>query len=126
MYQFKLIIFISIFFLIGSEGCKKEELHKEWFNAEVLGMGMDCGDTFLINFMEGDKEKIFQTMEIEEDAWFPTYYAFNLPNEFKIGGLQVRIKFGKPTSDESKGKACTTFGPGFSHIWIKEIEKLNK
>ena len=122
MFHLRIILFISIFFLIGSVGCEKQELENEWFNAEVLGTGMDCGSIHLINFMEGDREKIFQILG-KEDAFFPTYYALNLPNEFKIEGLQVRIKFRRPTPDEDVG--CTTMGPGFGHIWIKEIEELN-
>jgi len=122
MYHFRIILFISIFSLLGSVGCEKEELENEWFNAEVLGKGIDCGDTFLINFMEGDKEKIYQILKME-DAWFPTYYAWNLPNEFKVEGLQVRIKFKSPSDEDVP--PCTCVGPGFGHIWIKKVKEFN-
>ncbi len=124
MYNVKVIFFLTVFFLFSTGSCEKEELENEWFNAEVLGMGIDCGDTFLINLMEGDREKIFQILKIERDAWFPTYYAFNLPNEFKIEGLQVRVKFRRLTPDEDV--PCTFMGPTFGHIWIKKIEELNE
>jgi hypothetical protein len=123
MYNVKVILFLTVFFLFSTGGCEKEELENEWFIAEVLGKGMDCGGTYLINLMKGDREKIFQILKMESDAWFPTYYALNLPNEFKIEELQVRIKFRRPTPDEDV--FCTCMGPGFGHIWIKKIEELN-
>ncbi len=123
MNQTKLIIFISIFLFIGSSGCKKDELHEEWFNAEILGKGIDCGDTYLISFIQTDKEEILEILEIEEDGLFPTYYALNLPNEYKIEGLKVRVKFGRPTPNVDI--PCTTLGPGYHHIWISQIEKVN-
>lgn len=122
MSNVKVILFLTVFFLFSTGSCEKEELENEWFNAEVLGTGMDCGGIFLINFMEGDKEKILQILGLENDAWFPTYDALNLPNEFKINGLPVRVKCRKPKRDEIEYR--TANGPGYRQIWIKEIEEL--
>jgi len=122
MYHFRIILFISIFFLIGSVGCEKEELENEWFIAKVIATGIDTDDIFLIGFMLNDKEEILQILGLENDTWFPTCDALNLPNEFKINGLPVRVKCRKPKRDEIEYR--TANNPGYPQIWIKEIEEL--
>lgn len=116
---------VPLFLLLAPGACSEEEnLYKDWFMAEVLGQGMDCGDTYLIRFRMEDQEEVMEILGLENPGFFPVYYAQNLPDEYKNQGLQVRINFRLPTSDEAM--ACTAMGPGYGHIWIEDIESIEE
>ena len=76
---------------------------------------MDCGDTYLINL-----KKVTSDSEIANG----TYYADNLPPHLKVAGLKIILNSRKPTNKELY--ACTTMGPGYSHVIVIYSEKADK
>lgn len=111
-----------ILFVFLIHACEKTEWEKEVFTVEVLGVGMDCGDTYLIQFREEDEQKINRYLE-NTNAYFPVFYAVNLPEEYKEKGLFLNITLGKCTADDVL--ACTTLGPGYSHVCISSAETIS-
>jgi hypothetical protein len=91
--------------------CEKDRTEYD-FEAIVLYRGLDCGDTWVIGLtnLNGDPE-------ISES----NYYADNLPEEFKIEGLEIKLDCRLPENDEYY--ACTTLGPAFPHIVVTGCEK---
>jgi hypothetical protein len=91
--------------------CEKDRTEYD-FEAIVLSIGTDCGDTWIISLtnLTGDPE-------IADN----TYYADNLPEEFKIEGLEIKLDCRLPENDEYY--ACTTLGPAFPHIAVTGCEK---
>ncbi len=91
--------------------CEKDRTEYD-FEAIVLSIGMDCGDTWIISLtnLNGDPE-------IADN----TYYADNLPDEFKTEGLEIKLNCREPGNDELY--ACTTLGPTYPHIIVTECEK---
>jgi hypothetical protein len=95
--------------LIAGFSCENipEPNRNKYFKAEVIGVGMDCGDTFLVEFMCCNQE-IAKIMDSEccVSSSENIYYALNLPEEAKQEGIIVEIQFRKPEPDE--GMLCTT------------------
>jgi len=83
-----------------------------YFKATVLGQGLDCGNTFLIQF---DKE----VTDIPIGWWNNVYYADNLPEEYKIKEKRIEVQF-RPLKDDEK-YICTHMGPGYPHVYIVKV-----
>ena len=118
-FHFKFLLILLLF--IGLS-CEKENPEKEYFVVEVIGKGMDCGDTFLVRFQEEDESRINKYLE-QTNAFFPVFYVNNLPEEFKQEGWGLKVTLHKCQSAEFQ--ACTTMGPGFGHICIESVDKIN-
>jgi hypothetical protein len=88
----------------------------------VIGKGMDCGDTFLVKFQEEDETRVNKYLE-HSNAYFPVFYANNLPEEFKQEGWALKITLHKCQSEDFQ--ACTAWGPGYGHICFESVEKIN-
>ena len=83
------------------------------FEATVLGKGIDCGGTFLIDLSRKHGDS---------DIKNGTYFADNLPDELKVKGIKLKLNCRKPTIDEAY--PCTTLGPGYYHVVVLEsVEK---
>jgi len=100
--------------------CEKDidntELKKSYqYEAIVKGKGLDCGDTYLV-----EMKKLTGEATIAEGI----YYADNLPPNLKVAGLKIKLNSRNPTSEELY--ACTTMGPGYSHVVVIESEKADK
>lgn len=95
-----------------------EQDNNEYFGVKVLGKGPDCGDVFLVEFIEKLNEVEARTGEKSQ-----TYYADELPNEFKKDNIELLFKFRNPTENELY--PCTTFGPSYPHIIVLDV-KQNK
>ena len=80
------------------------------FNATVLGKGLDCGNSFLIQFDEG---------VIDLPSSYRLYYEINLPESYKIKNERVNVKFRAPENDEIM--VCTAMGPAYPQIFIIEV-----
>ena len=91
--------------------CEKDRTEYD-FEAIVLSIGPDCGNTWIISLtnLDGDPE-------IADS----TYYADNLPEEFKIEGLEIKPDCRLPENNEYY--ACTTLGPAFPHIVVTGCKK---
>ena len=79
-------------------------------NAIVRGKGLDCSNSFLIQF--------------EEDVvGLPlpnkVYNEINLPEKYKIKNERISVKFRIPEYDEIM--ACTTMGPSYPQIYIVDV-----
>ena len=90
-------------------------VNENFYLVTVLGKGIDCGDTYLIQFEErlAEVEKYTETNS-------EIYYADRLPDEFKINDLHLLIKFRNPTMDELY--PCSTLGPTYPHIIVIETK----
>ena len=105
----RILLFIVLITLCLS--CENNESDVFKFEAEVIGKGIDCGDTFLI-----DLKNISGDLEIEDG----TYYAYPLPETLKAEGIEIELNCRLPNSDEAR--ACTMLGPSFPHIWVLEVK----
>ncbi len=107
------IIFISFFCSLLYYNCNKaEDLSNDFFSAVVLQEGRDCGDTFLIDFNEDVSSVTGDTTTI--------YYANALPSEYKVEGINIKIRFRLLSEEELF--ACFTSGIPFPHIVVTEVK----
>lgn len=104
--------------LFSFNACKKEDKNTEveYFQVEVLGQGLDCGELFLVRFEPGNEEDINRYLE-QTNAYFPVFYAVGLPEEFKQDGLVLEITFRECSGDDIPG--CTDWGPGYGIVCIE-------
>jgi len=102
-------IIFGFLFAIGftSTACEKEDIPEHQFEATVLYQGMDCGGTYLIslNNLSGDSTLVNGV-----------YYAENLSSDLRIDGLEIYLNCRYPKENELS--LCTTFGPGYPHIFV--------
>ena len=111
-------ILVMIIILSFTFSCTKDSTsifeyinNKEYFQAVVLGKGIDCGDVFLVQF----KGRFEEIEEITGEEW-DIYYADKLPTKFKINNIELVIKFRNPAQDELY--PCTMLGITYPHIII--------
>jgi hypothetical protein len=110
------ILFVCLLIPFFYSCYKKESNEIEFrFEAKVIGKGIDCGDTFLI-----DLRNLSDDSEFENSI----YYAFNLPSEFKVADLEIKLNCRLPNINEAV--ACTHLGPDFPHLIVIECDYLNK
>ena len=82
--------------------------YNEYFKVTVLGKGLDCGNAFVIRFDE-------EVAGLPDSPVKNHYYADNLPEEHKIEGKNIEIRFRLPKEDEMY--ACTMMGPTYPYIY---------
>lgn len=105
-------VFVCLIVVAGFLFCSCEKDNEYQFEATVLGKGLDCGETFLI-----DLTNISGNAEIMDN----TYYADNLPSDLKINGLKIKLNCRFLKTDETY--ACTTMGITWSHVFVIEAER---
>ena len=111
MKQFILFIFLVIGLTYLS--CEKKNIDQEYpFEAEVLGINLDCG-IYEIKFLNNLDNVIKLSGESVIDS---VYIAGNLPDDLKIQGLKIILNIGEP--DYYKITACTMMGPTLNWVWI--------
>ena len=104
-------LFFIVFFSLFTISCEKDEI--KYHKAKVLGVGIDCGDSYLIEFddyVEGLPESIFGNI----------FYEINLPDIYKVEGKMIEVIFREPRNDEFMG--CTMFGPTYPQIFIIKVK----
>ena len=96
----------------ASVSCEMVNPPEYQFEATVLHQGMDCGGIFIIqlNNLSGDTTLINGV-----------YYAENLSSDLKIDGLEIFLNCRHPKENELS--VCTTFGPGYPHVFVIDAEK---
>jgi hypothetical protein len=82
-------------------------------NAKVLRVGMDCGDTYLVKFFDGYSN-------IPQNTAQNTFYAINLPEEYKIENLEIHINYRLPNENEILN--CTSEDIAYPQIYIENVE----
>mgnify|MGYP000982531105 CR=1 FL=1 len=105
------LILIGIVFITFS--CKNNDNDDESFNATVLMEGIDCNDSFLIQFND-------DVTGLPENDFDKTFYEINLPNEYKIENLDINVTFREPTNTELM--VCTSLGTAYPQIYIIGVE----
>ncbi len=112
-----LLLFL-VLLLIGGMGCQEDEtLADDDFLAQVLGKGIDCGDTHLVQILS-DSTLIHDIT----GSYDRIYYADNLPEEHKQADLLLKIQFRNLTNEEVY--ICTTLGIPYRHIYILNSKEL--
>ena len=89
---------------------KNESIYDEYYNAIVVRKGLDCGNSFLIQF---DHDAIGLPSQDK------VYYEINLPEKYKINNERVSVKFRVPTNEELM--VCTTMGYAFPQLYIVDV-----
>lgn len=111
MKHSQILLFIMIALLFSY--CEKREEKSFQFQAIVGNKGIDCGDTYLI-----DLTNISGDSTIKNGV----YYAFNLPENMKIQGIEILFNCRVPKYDEIR--ACSMMGPTYPHIWISDVQLI--
>ena len=108
-----LVSLVLLTFVLTYLSCEKKIEDPSYpFNAEVLGINMDCG-IHQIKFLNGlDKITELCGSSVVEGI----YIAANLPDSLKTVGLIIKLNVGKPSSNQLG--ACTTMGPTLNWVWI--------
>ena len=109
MARLRLIYIIMSLLAIS---CCKNEIEDKWYNATVIGKGLDCGNTFLIQFNE-------DVTGLPDNTSNKTFYAINLPEEYKVSGKKIIVEFREPNTSEMI--VCTTMGIGYPQIYITKV-----
>ncbi len=119
------ILLLASFLLVLSTSCEKDDdepaspvengegNEMNYYNVKVLGLGLDCGDSYLIEF-DDDAEGL------PESNWGNIFYEINLPDKYKVEGKKIEIKFREPKGDEFMG--CTMLGPTYRQIFIIKVK----
>jgi|LakMenEpi03Aug12_release.lakeMendotaPanAssembly.Ray.scaffolds.fasta_scaffold499856_2 hypothetical protein len=105
-------ISIIALILLTLISCEKS-VNKRAFNATVIGKGLDCGNSFLLQF---DRNAVGVPMNYFDNI----FYEINLPDKFKVAGKQINLIFREPVNDEIM--VCTMAGPGYPQIYILQAE----
>jgi hypothetical protein len=113
MYRNTIWILLILFMVIS---CRKDLIEEEPIliesNARVIGKGMDCGDSYIIEFKDGIEG-------LPENSFGLRFYEIGLPDEYKIPGKQITIEFREPELDEIM--SCSLIGPSYPQLVISLV-----
>ncbi len=106
------LTFFSFFMLLS---CSNNDDNSDSLinNATVLRVGMDCDNTYLIKFVDGYSNT-------PQNSTQNTFYAINLPEEYKIENLEIHIDFRLPNENEILN--CTSQDISYPQIYIENVE----
>lgn len=96
---------MAVFFF---SSCENDQLEIEWTDVTVIGEGVDCRDNWIIEYQSSETELV-------------KFQEIGLPSEYKIEGLQLKLKFREPREEESF--PCTTLGVALPFKVILEARK---
>jgi hypothetical protein len=109
---FAFILLMIVFSLHSCENNTTTTDQDYPFDAEVLGINLDCGLNE-IKFSNNLNKVIGLFGKSVIDS---VYIAGNLPDSLKIPGLKILVNIGNPSNQELT--ACTTQGPSLNWVWI--------
>ena len=106
------LTFFSFFMLLS---CSNNDDNSDSLinNATVLRVGMDCDNTYLIKFVDGYSNT-------PQNSTQNTFYAINLPEEYKIENLEIHIDFRLPNKTDILN--CTSQDISYPQIYIENVE----
>ena len=105
-----LVLLISVV-----SGCKKGEKPLYPYEAKVVGVNIDCGE-YEIQFISGLPEIKKLIGDSPIDGF---YIAKNLPEEYKVPGLIIKLDCRKPTKTEFG--FCTDLGPTLTWVTVTNV-----
>ena len=106
------LTFISFFMLLSCSN-SDDITENTANNAKVLRVGIDCGNTYLIKFFDSYSD-------IPQNTTQNTFYAINLPEQYKVENLEIHINFRQPTENEIMN--CTSEDITYPQIYIENVE----
>jgi hypothetical protein len=115
----KYLLLLAVLYVTA---CEKDSGREDFFLVEVVEKGIDCGETYLIKFQEEDEKRVNKYLE-HTNAYFPVFYADNLPEKFKVKGWILKVKLHKYQHGELP--ACSSMGPGLGHVFIESAETVS-
>ena len=107
------ILFLSLVMLL-TLGCSNDENDKI-YNATVIGVGPDCGNSYLIKFEKNASGVPTNTSQ-------NIFYEINLPSQYKVNDLKLNITFRPPTNNEII--ACTSRDYAYPQIFIENVNSV--
>lgn len=107
-----ILTFISFFMLLSCSNSDDENTNDLINNAKVLRVGMDCGNTYLIKFNN-------DYSNIPQNTTENTFYAINLPEQYKVENLEIFINFRLPNENEIMN--CTTEDIAYPQIYVVSV-----
>ncbi len=114
----KPFIVIFLFIMLNLTSCEKKNIDPLFpFEAEVLGINMDCGIP-AIRFT-ANIDQINSIAELSSSR--EIFIAKNLPTELQNEGTLIVLNIRKIQNSELG--ACTTMGPGYPWIYVLEAKK---
>ena len=94
--------------------CQKDDSDLSYpLKARVIGQGLDCGETYLIEVTEST---------IEDQIPTGTYYADGLGHPFTQADLEIELNARVPRDDEEP--VCTAMGQAYPHVVVFEVVSL--
>lgn len=111
----RLIIACICIILSNILACDKDEndTKEKPFNAVVLEKGLDCGNSYLIEFNDN-------VSGLPENSSGNIFYEINLPESYKVDNNQINVEFRLPENDEFM--ACTALGIAYPQIYIIRVD----
>jgi hypothetical protein len=110
------ILLLAVFLNISS--CENESSDPSFpFEAEVLGINMDCGIP-AIKF-NGNLDHINEIAGLKTSN--AIFIAKNLPSDLSTEGKTIVLEIRK--IENSELRACTTMGPGYPWIYVLEAKE---
>jgi hypothetical protein len=107
-----IVLFLGI--SIGLSCTKDVQIElDEYHKVLVLHKGIDCGNSYLIQFQD-------PSTEIPANNWKNVFYENNLNEGFKNDSTIAWIKFRELKIGE--GGVCSSLGPGYPHIYILDAK----
>ena len=111
-------IILLLAIVLNVSSCEKKSSNPSLsFEAEVLGINMDCGIP-AIKFTDN----LDQVNEIA-NPYYPSaiFIAKNLPSELQVEGITIVLNVRK--IQDSELGFCKAMGPGFPWIYVLEAKK---
>jgi hypothetical protein len=111
-------IVILLCIILNLTSCEKKNYDPSFpFEAEVLGINMDCGIPaikFSVNL-----DQIKDIAELNSSS--AIFIAKNLPAELQVEGISIVLNIRK--IQDSELGACTCMGPSYPWIYVMDAKK---
>ncbi len=112
------LFLLTALFLLFS--CQKETNTSSLpFEAIIMGEGVDCGTTFLIE-IQNDVSEIEAVTGLQDRI----YYADDLATDLKQKDLHIQLEVRNPNVSELY--PCTTLGIPYPHVIVLEAFKIEE
>ena len=116
MKQYLILSLLLVGLVFNS--CNEDNIHIVYpYEAEVVRVNMDCG-FYEIRITKGlENVKLI----LGDTSVGDVFIAKNLPGEFEVNSLQIKLDLRKPKSNELG--VCTCMGPSYPWIFVIKAQK---